>query len=78
MAWNPTKPNLLAVGLDRATKEPSLLVWDVNTKTLTLGEKRRINPAASADQPYFRHAGVGNKGTARTDGPTELSVWPSS
>ena len=35
VAWNPLKHNLIAVGLERANnKESSLLVWDVNTKTI--------------------------------------------
>lgn len=30
--WNPAKNNLLAVGLDRFNKEPSLMLWDVSTR----------------------------------------------
>ena len=30
--WNPAKHNLLAVGLDRLNKEPSLMLWDVSTR----------------------------------------------
>jgi hypothetical protein len=35
VSWNRSRPNLLAVGLDRTHREPSLLIWDVNAQLVS-------------------------------------------
>ena len=67
------KPTVIAVGLDRLNKEPSLLLWDVSAKAVSLGDMKRRLPGASGDglrnlKPYT------SSGPARTAGPTEMSV----
>eukprot|EP00039_Didymoeca_costata_P010060 m.134510 g.134510 ORF g.134510 m.134510 type:complete len:894 (+) comp14695_c0_seq4:96-2777(+) len=62
VAWSPNQPNLLAVGLDKANREPSLLIWDVETKQIVHGERRRLG---TASEPY--------NSSSRMLGPTELA-----
>ena len=77
--WNPSRHNLLAVGLDRAQREPSLLIWDVSTRLVShsLGPKK--STSVHGQESYFRHGGrpqpmAQPHGTARTAGPTELAL----
>mmetsp|Transcript_3921 Transcript_3921/g.12256 ORF Transcript_3921/g.12256 Transcript_3921/m.12256 type:complete len:981 (+) Transcript_3921:44-2986(+) len=70
IAFNPLAPSKLAVGLGKSSKEPSLLVWDISAKTVTLDSKRR--PGAGADTGPVNRSTKQPTGYARTVGPIEL------
>ncbi|XP_059175424.1 GATOR complex protein MIOS-A-like isoform X2 [Physella acuta] len=41
LAWNPSETHLLAQGLERSRNEPCVLIWDVNSSSIDLGERTR-------------------------------------
>ena len=81
IAFNPMRPQLLAVGMAKMAKEPSLLLWDISARVVSLSSdhgKRRPagvqSESSSAASSGARSAkSLGQTGQARTTGPTELS-----
>ena len=76
---NPSRHNLLAVGLDRAQREPSLLIWDVSSRLVSHSLGAKKSTSVHGQESYFRHGGrpqpmAQPHGTARTAGPTELAL----
>ena len=82
IAFNPKRPQLLAVGMAKMAKEPSLLLWDISARVVSLssdgGKRRPTGAAVEATSSTASSAGrsaksLGHTGQARTTGPTELS-----
>ena len=58
VAFNPTQPHLLAVGLERQRNSPGVLVWDIEKGSAVASHRSSPAPSTAAPSPAPTHAAV--------------------
>lgn len=78
MEFSPIDPNYLAVGLEKARNEPSLLIWDIERSARTLPSPttplpafQRASPRLPATRPAMSLVGSGDVRPLQYYGSTE-------